>query len=57
MSIMSTTIKQHKVLSTGLHCLIDDKGRVEVYTEKEYTTISILNPWWKRMKTKYFGNG
>ena len=50
---MST--KEHKVLPTGLHCLIDDKGRVEVYTEKEYTTVSILNSWWKRMKSKYFG--
>ena len=49
-----STIKEHRVLETGLHCLIDDKGRVEVYTEKEYNTISILNPWWKRMKSKYF---
>ena len=47
-------IKEHKILETGLHCLIDNKGRVEVYTEKEYNTISILNPWWKRMKSKYF---
>ena len=45
-----------KILPTSLHCLIDDKGRVHVYTEKEYNTISILNPWWKRMKSKYFGH-
>ncbi len=57
MNTMGTIIKQHKILATGLHCLIDDKGRVEVYTEKEYNTISILNPWWKRMKSKYFTNG
>jgi len=47
-------IKEHIVLETGLHCLIDDKGRVEVHTEKEYSIISILNPWWKRMKSKHF---
>ena len=54
---MSTTIKEHKILSTGLHCLIDDKGRVEVYTEKEYNTISILNSWWKKIGKNYFRNG
>ena len=47
-------IKEHIVLETGLHCLIDNKGRVEVYTEEEYNTISILNLWWNRMKSKYF---
>ena len=44
---------KHKILSTGLHCLIDNKGHVSVYTEKEYAHLS----WWKRMKSKYFTNG
>ena len=43
-------IKQHKILPTGLHAIVDQKNRVHIYTEKEYNTISILNPWWKRMK-------
>jgi hypothetical protein len=30
---------------------------VEVYTEKEYAKIEALTSWWKRMKSKYFGNG
>jgi hypothetical protein len=46
-----STKKEHKILQTGLHCIIDNKGRVEVYTEKEYT----FKTWWKRMKSKYFG--
>lgn len=53
---MSTHVK-HIVLPTGLHCLIDKKGRVEVYTEKEYAKIEALTSWWKKMKSKYFGNG
>lgn len=44
---------EHRVLPTGLHCLIDDKGRVEVYTEKEYEHLS----WWDHQRIKYFGHG
>ena len=44
---------QHKILSTGLHCLIDKKGHVSVYTEKEYAHLS----WWQKQKLKYFTNG
>ncbi len=39
----------HKVLPTGLHSLIDNKGRVYIYTEKEYTHMS----WWKKVKINY----
>lgn len=54
---MGTIIKQHKILPTGLHCVINDKGRVEVYTEKEYTTMESLISWWEKIKLKYFRNG
>lgn len=57
MNTMGTIIKQHKILPTGLHCVINDKGRVEVYTEKEYATIEALAPWWEKIKLKYFRNG
>ncbi len=40
---------QHKILQTGLHAIIDKKGRVHVYTEKEYTHLT----WWGRIKMKY----
>jgi hypothetical protein len=39
----------HKVLPTGLHSLIDKKGRVHIFTEKEYTHMS----WWTKVKLKY----
>jgi hypothetical protein len=54
---MGTIIKQHKILATGLHCVINDKGRVEVYTEKEYAKIEALTSWWEKMKRKYFNRG
>lgn len=38
----------HKVLPTGLHTIIDETGRVYVYTEEEYTHMS----WWKKVKSK-----
>ncbi len=47
------SIKEHKVLATGLHCITDKKGRVHVYTEKEYSLLT----WWHKIKAKYFGNG
>ena len=50
---MGTIIKEHKVLATGLHCIIDKKGRVHVYTEKEYEHLS----WWDYQRIKYFGHG
>ena len=50
---MDMNIKEHKILPTGLHCLIDNKGHVSVYTEKEYAHLS----WWQKKKLKYFGNG
>jgi len=40
---------QHKVLPTGLHTIIDKKGRVHVYTEKEYTHLT----WWSQIKIKF----
>ena len=46
-------IIEHKVLATGLHCITDKKGRVHVYTEKEYEHLS----WWDHQRIKYFGNG
>ena len=34
-------IKEHKVLPTGLHCLIDDKGHVHcVHRERVYHNIN-----------------
>jgi len=39
---------EHKVLPTGLHCIIDGK-RVSVYTEKEYQHLE----WWKRVKINF----
>ena len=50
---MDMNIKEHKILPTGLHCLIDNKGHVSVYTEKEYAHLS----WWQKQKLKYFTNG
>ena len=49
-------IKEHKILETGLHCLIDDKGRVEVYTEEEYETISIIEKLFHKVKSKYLSH-
>jgi hypothetical protein len=43
-------IKEHKILPTNLHCITDDKGHVNVYTEKEYQHLI----WWKLVKLKYF---
>jgi len=54
---MDMNIKEHKILPTGLHCLIDDKGHVHVYKEEQYNKLMTINLWWKRMKSKYFGNG
>lgn len=39
---------KHKVLSTGLHCLIDKRGKVRVYTESEYQH----ECWWQRISEK-----
>ena len=39
---------QHKIVN-GLHCIIDKRGRVNVYTEKEYTHLQ----WWKKIQIKY----
>ena len=39
----------HKVLPTGLHSLIDNRGRVHIYTEKEYEHLT----WWQLVKLKY----
>jgi len=39
----------HKVLPTGLHSLIDNRGRVHIYTEEEYTHMT----WWEKVKLKY----
>ncbi len=54
---MDMNIKEHKILPTGLHCLIDDKGRVHVYTEEQYSKLMATNLWWKKIKLKYFRNG
>ncbi len=43
-------IKKHKVLPTGLHTIMDAKGRVHVFTENEYLHIT----WWTRIKRKFF---
>lgn len=42
-------IMEHKVLSTGLHTILDKQGRVHVFTESEYTHLS----WWRKVKMKY----
>jgi hypothetical protein len=39
----------HKVLPTGLHSLIDDRGRVHIFTEEEYTHMT----WWTKVELKY----
>jgi len=49
MEELKLKIMQHKVLSTGLHTILDDKGRVHVFTESEYTHLS----WWKQIKIKF----
>jgi hypothetical protein len=43
-------IKRHIVLPTGLHCIIDKKNHVHVFTEAEYLHIT----WWSRVKRKLF---
>ena len=40
---------KHKVLSTGLHCITNSKGRVYVFTEKEYQHMN----WWQSVKLRY----
>jgi len=40
---------KHKVLSTGVHCILDSDGRVHVYTENEY----YHQEWWLKIKSKY----
>ena len=42
-------IKEHKVLPTGLHTILDGKGRVHVFTEDEYLHIT----WWTKVKRKF----
>jgi len=39
---------EHKIVN-GLHCIIDKRGRVNVYTEKEYIHLT----WWNKIKIKY----
>ena len=39
----------HKILATGLHCIINSKGRVYVFTEDEYQHLS----WWQSVLIKY----
>lgn len=39
----------HKVLKTGLHCITNSKGRVYVFTEKEYEHLN----WWQLVKIRY----
>jgi hypothetical protein len=41
----------HKVLPTptGLHSIIDNRGRVHIFTEEEYTHMT----WWTKVKLKY----
>lgn len=43
-------IKEHKVLQTGLHCIIDKNNHVHVFTEDEFLHIT----WWSRVKRKVF---
>ena len=43
-------IKRHIVLPTGLHCIIDKKNHVHVFTEDEY----LHTTWWSRVKRKLF---
>jgi len=42
-------IIEHKVLKTGLHCIIDNKGHVHVFSEEQY----IHNTWWNKIKTSF----
>ena len=42
----------HKIIN-GLHCIIDDNGKVEVYTESEYKTHLQSMSWWSKVKIKY----
>lgn len=39
---------EHKIVN-GLHTIIDSKGHVHVYTEREYTQLT----WWSKVKQKY----
>jgi len=41
-------IKQHKILPTGLHAIVDQKNRVHIYTELEYQQLT----WWQKVKLK-----
>ena len=40
---------RHKILKTGLHCIINSMGRVFVFTEEEYNHLK----WWQLVKLKY----
>lgn len=44
------TIKAHRILPSGLHAVIRESGRVDIYTEAEWNHLS----WWDVMKLKYF---
>lgn len=37
-------IKQHKILPSGLHAIVDQKNRVHIYTELEYNSYKV---YWK----------
>ena len=39
---------EHRIVN-GLH-IVETKGRIEVYTEKEYRDLEIQSSWWKRAK-------
>ena len=40
---------EHKITTTGLHCIINSKGRVFVFTEEEYEHLK----WWQLVRIKY----
>lgn len=39
-------VKQHKILPSGLHAIVDQKNRVHIYTELEYQQLT----WWQKVK-------
>jgi len=48
--IIKKTIMTHKILPSGVHAVIRESGRVDIYTEAEWQHLS----WWEFIKLKHF---
>ena len=43
---------KHKVLETGIHCIINESGTVYVFTENEYNEYQHFT-WWNLVRLRY----